>query len=489
MLLRLARFPSAALALVLIARAAAAATTIPPGDIGTQTWTPAGSPYVVTGDITVPTGATLTIQAGAVVQFPGGDASNGGIVASETELSVAGTLLVQGTWSTPVTFGGQTGTGVAWYGIVAASTAAASITGAVIGEAHVGISGSTSTAAGGLLAVSQTLIQNSVIGMQVGDAVISEVRVSGTSDVGISFRGSGSISNSIVDHCASGISTASAIPGAALIVENSVLDGNATEGLINMGSAEDSVTLVNDLITNNAYAIVTISEVSLSVSYCDLWNNKLGNGIGFSVGTDSIAADPLYVSAIDYHLRAGSPAIDTGTSVGAPGQDFDLHPRPQDGDGVNGAQFDQGAYEYESQHRGTGRWDEASAAPRAAPQGRAGSGQARPRRRRLGGSAGSGWRRGRCRRGWLARRRWRRGRSGCRRRCGSRRRRHEQRIERVWLPDQQGWFGSARIRDRRTRPPRSRSSAPRRRPLTSAAGFGGRLSLTGLQRAWYWPEQ
>ena len=300
----------------------------------------------MTGDITVPTGATLTIQAGAVVQFPGGDASNGGIVASETELSVAGTLLVQGTWSTPVTFGGQTGTGVAWYGIVAASTAAASITGAVIGEAHVGISGSTSTAAGGLLAVSQTLIQNSVIGMSVADALISQVRVSGTSDVGISFLGSGSIINSIVDHCASGISTASAIPGAALIVENSVLDGNATEGLINMGSAEDSVTLVSSLITNNAYAIVTISEVSLSVSYCDLWNNKLGNGIGFSVGTDSIAADPLYVSAIDYHLRAGSPAIDTGTSVGAPGQDFDLHPRPQVGDGVNGAQFDQGAYEY-----------------------------------------------------------------------------------------------------------------------------------------------
>jgi hypothetical protein len=42
----------------------------------------------------------------------------------------------------------------------------------------------------------------------------------------------------------------------------------------------------------------------------------------------------------DYHLTSSSPAIDAGTSTGAPSTDFADGPRPQ------GSGFDIGAYEY-----------------------------------------------------------------------------------------------------------------------------------------------
>lgn len=63
--------------------------------------------------------------------------------------------------------------------------------------------------------------------------------------------------------------------------------------------------------------------------------------------TDSrtIYADPQLVNfqpegSGDYHLAAGSPAIDAGTSEGAPTEDFDAIARPQ------AAGWDIGPYEW-----------------------------------------------------------------------------------------------------------------------------------------------
>jgi hypothetical protein len=71
---------------MLCTKVAAAETTIAGGNVINQTWTAAGSPYLVQGDVTVPLGAYLRIQAGAEVRFSETDGQGSGLWPSAVEL-------------------------------------------------------------------------------------------------------------------------------------------------------------------------------------------------------------------------------------------------------------------------------------------------------------------------------------------------------------------------------------------------------------------
>src|SRR5579863_1860038 len=95
---------AAALLLVaaLVPRGATASTVLAGGNVVNQTWTLAGSPYVIEGDITVPAGSTLTIQAGTDVQFVNGDKQAAGLDTSRIEVTIDGALNVVGATASPV---------------------------------------------------------------------------------------------------------------------------------------------------------------------------------------------------------------------------------------------------------------------------------------------------------------------------------------------------------------------------------------------------
>ncbi len=104
--------------------------------------------------------------------------------------------------------------------------------------------------------------------------------------------------------------------------------------------AEDVVIRNNICSQNLSFQIqVEVSIPNLTVDY-----NLIDGYRGYDdeiYGSDYLEGDPMFVnpSRADFHLQEGSPAIDNGSSVDAPNDDFDGNPRPQ-GDG-----YDIGAYE------------------------------------------------------------------------------------------------------------------------------------------------
>ncbi len=109
------------------------------------------------------------------------------------------------------------------------------------------------------------------------------------------------------------------------------------------------VVVRNNICSQNLYfqmavaAAVAPQNVSIDHNLIDGFRGTEGE----TRGRDSVEGDPRFLNASvgDFHLRAGSPAIDRGSADRAPGDDFDGRARPQDGDGNGTTAYDIGAFE------------------------------------------------------------------------------------------------------------------------------------------------
>jgi parallel beta-helix repeat protein len=142
-----------------------------------------------------------------------------------------------------------------------------------------------------------------------------------------------------------------------ITISNNTVFKNLKGGMVIGGSLEgndiapgvDSGDIVtNNIVVNNSdWGIRELGRVGVNTYDNNLLNgNAAGaydlNGGGSPSGT--VTADPMFlnyqdVSGGDYHLRNGSPALDKGTTNGAPKYDLDLAGRPM------GPATDIGAYE------------------------------------------------------------------------------------------------------------------------------------------------
>ena len=122
---RLSLVLCATTALLITAHDAHADTNIAGGSLsGNTTWSIGGSPYFILGDVTIPAGSTLTIDAGVEVKAAANsDAQASELDAHRVELIVNGTLHVAGTAANPVTFRSSAPTAGSWYGIVVGADA------------------------------------------------------------------------------------------------------------------------------------------------------------------------------------------------------------------------------------------------------------------------------------------------------------------------------------------------------------------------------
>ena len=143
-------------------------------------------------------------------------------------------------------------------------------------------------------------------------------------------------------------------------ITNNLVFANGGSGLgggiiVGDGDSPGGVTCDNTVVNNNIVMDnggVAIEELGNVGTHNVYENNILFQNLGeFSLlsgnAVNTLTVNPLLVNyqpdgSGDYHLTAGSPAINAGTSQGAPSNDFSGGARP-----VGGA-YDIGPYEYNS---------------------------------------------------------------------------------------------------------------------------------------------
>jgi hypothetical protein len=156
--------------------------------------------------------------------------------------------------------------------------------------------------------------------------------------------------NVVVDNPCAAINLIEPEDAAGIVANNTIVRNRA--GIV--GDLFDSTkqrAFVNNIVVDNTVGV----DLPLAPADRPIFNHNLvfGNDTDFAAGTTNatgtnanLSADPRFVdAATDFHLQAGSPAIDQGTDDYAPEKDFDQGPRSDDGDGDGIGGEDLGAYE------------------------------------------------------------------------------------------------------------------------------------------------
>ncbi len=134
--------------------------------------------------------------------------------------------------------------------------------------------------------------------------------------------------------------------GKAKVINNTVA-ANTGSGVI--VGASGTLDVINSVVRGNSGYEVAGGGAAL------VSNSILGaNSLISASSTNNSYADPMFVGAGDYRVRAGSPAIDRGKNTASSGVVTDLLgvARPQDGDKLgagstgDGSDYDIGAYEF-----------------------------------------------------------------------------------------------------------------------------------------------
>jgi hypothetical protein len=124
-----------------------------------------------------------------------------------------------------------------------------------------------------------------------------------------------------------------------------ILIGDGDRGALPGGSANNYVA-DNIVVNSTAMGIQEFGLVGAGNSYVNnlVWNNPTNYSVTSTSPVGTVSSDPLFVNyradgSGDYHVKSTSPAIDNGTRLDVPLNDFDGGPRPV------GANWDIGAYE------------------------------------------------------------------------------------------------------------------------------------------------
>jgi parallel beta-helix repeat protein len=214
-----------------------------------------------------------------------------------------------------------------------------------------------------------------------GDGLIEEALVEGNviydngeeggSAINMDGGVNGVIRNNLIyDNHASGISLYRIDAGAGasgnLVINNTIVQPSDGRWAVNiMGGSTGNVVRNNILYNYHSFRGAISIDASSRPGFVEDHNAVLGRfstnggsstitlsawqGLGYGVDTFATTPDDLFVdTGTDFHLLSDAPAVNAGSSVGAPSVDIEGRPRPA------GAEVDIGAYELGSDSCGNG---------------------------------------------------------------------------------------------------------------------------------------
>ena len=274
--------------------------------------------YTLTGDVTVPTGQTLTIGAGTQITAASSDGMISGTNTAKVELIVQGTLQVNGTTGSPVVFNCTSSTPGCWVGIEISGSGSV-ITGASITAASTGVSTSQG------VSLTHSMLSGNSTGFLLtgGTATLSNDTVSGNSSGIIGTGGTLNVDHSLVT---SNSSYGIEMNGATGLLSHNTIVTNGY-GVYFVGtspytsSGAGSETIRDSVITaNTSYGVYVSGSDYNTAAPCDhddIWGNGSGgtsNSYNISAGSGELLTNPLFVGGSNYDPTTNSPLRQAGTS-------------------------------------------------------------------------------------------------------------------------------------------------------------------------------
>jgi hypothetical protein len=262
------------------------------GIIGSDiTWTPANSPYNLTGNVLVNNSVTLYIQAGTTVNL------------GSYYIEVNGTLQAIGYGPNSITFnGGQitfTGFSTDWNESTGTGCIIENaIVSSVITLDNLVTKISDDTIYGAINTGEQSMISNNIIkgGISVAGNQMPTISNNNIQGQGITlFVSNATVSNNIISGCSVGIEAELDFSGSAWANSTSLIEGNlivnnedGVEIVAWQGSTLDSPLIQNNTITNNTIGISLISELGEPTPA--ILNNNIFNNTNYDVES-SVSGD------------------------------------------------------------------------------------------------------------------------------------------------------------------------------------------------------
>ena len=311
-----------------------------------RTLTADASPHLISGDLIIPEGVTLTIEPGAEIRLGPGDGMEAGVDRARTEVIVYGTLHTAGAEGARITWTSGAGAPARgdWHSIRLAPSSAGnawrhvdlawSVRGLTVeSDDDLSVSDSTFTEASTELLALSGDGEYEVVGCELASSASDGLRIDDLDRDNVPDGGAARIvvRDTVVRRVGGwGIRAHQDHPDARVDIDHCTVWNNAGGAVLSHRlSPESQVVVRSSVVARSGHGVYVSAGLPPRVSHNDVWGNVAGRDYtGVQADPASIALNPLVVDPVGDDLRLTDRSPCRGAGEG--GSDIGGH--PYDGD-------------------------------------------------------------------------------------------------------------------------------------------------------------